>query len=105
VLLGGNAELVVEGVVPDLLHIVPVGDNTVLNGVLEGQDTTLGLSLISDIAVLVSHTQHDVGVTGASNDGREDSAGSVISGETGLNHSGSVVNDKGLNFFVTLLEQ
>merc|ERR1711962_589135 len=33
-LLGGNAELVVEGVVPDLLHVVPVGDDAVLNGVL-----------------------------------------------------------------------
>merc|ERR1711975_43486 len=32
--LGGNTELVVEGVVPDLLHIIPVGDDTVLNGVL-----------------------------------------------------------------------
>ncbi|KAE9412064.1 hypothetical protein Angca_000822, partial [Angiostrongylus cantonensis] len=31
VLLGGNAELVVEGVVPDLLHVVPVGHDAVLN--------------------------------------------------------------------------
>merc|ERR1712130_596379 len=28
-LLGGNAELVVEGVVPDLLHVIPVGDDSV----------------------------------------------------------------------------
>ena len=39
VLLGGDTELVVEGVVPDLLHVIPVGHDTVLNGVLEGQDT------------------------------------------------------------------
>ena len=38
-LLGGNTELVVEGVMPDLLHIIPVGDDTVLNGVLQGEDT------------------------------------------------------------------
>jgi hypothetical protein len=30
VLLGRDAELVVEGVVPDLLHVVPVGDDAVL---------------------------------------------------------------------------
>merc|ERR1711862_399938 len=36
-LLGGNAELVVEGVVPDLLHVVPVGDDSVLHGVLQGK--------------------------------------------------------------------
>jgi len=58
-LLGGDTELVVEGVVPDLLHIVPVGDDTVLNGVLEGQDTTLGLSLITDVGVLLAHADHD----------------------------------------------
>merc|ERR1719323_2974307 len=42
-LLWGNTELVVEGVVPDLLHVVPVGDDTVLNRVLQGEDTPLGL--------------------------------------------------------------
>merc|ERR1719422_234532 len=36
VLLRGNAELIVEGVVPDLLHVVPVGDDSVLNWVLQG---------------------------------------------------------------------
>ena len=47
VLLGGDTELVVEGVVPDLLHVVPVGDDTVLDGVFEREDTTLGLSLVA----------------------------------------------------------
>merc|ERR1712045_174338 len=48
-LLGGDTELVVEGVVPDLLHVVPVGDDSVLNGVLQGEDTPLGLGLVTDI--------------------------------------------------------
>jgi hypothetical protein len=59
VLLGGDTQLVVEGVVPDLLHVVPVGDNTVLNGVSQSEDTTLGLSLITNIRVLLTHTNHD----------------------------------------------
>merc|ERR1711974_85170 len=80
-LLWGNAELIVEGVMPDLLHVIPVGDDAVLNGVLQGEDTPLGLSLISDIGVLLSHTNHDALVTGTSDDGGEDSAGSVVSGE------------------------
>merc|ERR1719228_2062277 len=42
-LLRGNTELIVEGVVPDLLHIIPVGDDSVLNWVLEGEDTSLAL--------------------------------------------------------------
>merc|ERR1712204_54611 len=79
-LLRGNTELIVEGVVPDLFHIVPVGDDSVLNRVLEGKDTSLGLCLISNIGILLSHTNHHSLVAGASNNGWEDSAGSVISG-------------------------
>lgn len=66
VLLWCNTKLVVESVMPDLLHIVPVGDDTVLNWVSEGQNTTLGLSLITDIRVLLTHTNHDTIVLGQS---------------------------------------
>lgn len=62
VLLGGDTELVVEGVMPNLLHVVPVGNDTVLDGVPESKDTTLGLSLITDIRVLLAHTDHDTGI-------------------------------------------
>merc|ERR1712183_603026 len=57
-LLRGNTEFIEEGVVPDLLHVIPVGDDSMLNWVLEGEDTSLGLSLISNIGILLSHTHH-----------------------------------------------
>ena len=41
-----------------LLHVVPVGDDAVLNGVLQSQDTSLALSLVSYVAVLLTHTHH-----------------------------------------------
>ena len=59
VLLRSNTQFVVESVVPDLLHVVPVGDDTVLDGVSQGQDTTLRLCLITDVRVLLTHTNHD----------------------------------------------
>jgi hypothetical protein len=68
----------------------------VLNGVLEGKDTTLGLSLITDVGVLLAHADHDTLVTGTADDGREDGAGSIITGETGLAHTGAVINNKAL---------
>jgi len=52
VFLGCDTELVVEGVMPNLLHVVPVGDDSVLDGVLQGKDTSLGLSLVADVGVL-----------------------------------------------------
>jgi len=102
-LLRGNAELVEEGVVPDLLHVVPVGDDAMLNGVLQGEDTTLGLGLVADIGVLLTHTDHDTLVAGTADNGGEDGSGSVISGETGLAHAGAIVNNKSGNVFVTHL--
>merc|ERR1712061_762293 len=68
-LLGGNTELVVESVVPDLLHVIPVGDDSVLDGVLQGEDTPLGLGLVTNIGILLSHTDHNSLVTGTANDG------------------------------------
>merc|ERR1711917_197491 len=102
--LRGNTELIVEGVMPDLLHIIPVGDDTMLNWVLQGEDTPLGLGLVSNIGVLLSHTDHDSLVPWATNNGREDSPWGVITGETGLAHAGAIVNDQSGCVFVTHLD-
>merc|ERR1712086_1085190 len=96
-------ELIVEGVVPNLLHIIPVGDDSVLNWVLEGKDTSLGLCLISNIGILLSHTNHHSLVAGTSNNGGEDSTRSIISSKASLAHAGAIVTDKGSNVFVTHL--
>merc|ERR1711923_159842 len=101
--LRGNTELIVEGVVPDLLHIIPVGDDSVFNGVLEGEDTSLGLGFISNIGILLSHTDHHSLVAGTANNGGGDSSGSVISSETSFAHAGAIVNNKSGNVLVTHL--
>merc|ERR1719367_168928 len=56
--LRGDTEFIVEGVMPDLLHVIPVGDNTVFNWIFEGKDTSLGLGFISNIGVFLTHTNH-----------------------------------------------
>ena len=48
VLLGRDAQLVVVCVVPDLLHVVPVGDCAVLDGVLKREHAALGLRLVAE---------------------------------------------------------
>jgi hypothetical protein len=40
-------------VMPDLLHVVPVGHNAVFDGVLESQNASLRLSLVTDVGVLL----------------------------------------------------
>merc|ERR1711931_337468 len=101
--LRGNTEFIVESVMPDLLHIIPIGDDTVFNGVLQGEDTSLGLSFISNIGILLTHTDHHTLVARTSNNGGEDSSGSVISSKSSLAHARAIVNDKSSNVFVTHL--
>ena len=54
----GYTQLIVECVMPDLLHIVPVGNDTVLDGIFQGEDTSLTLCFITDVAVFLAHTDH-----------------------------------------------
>merc|ERR1712002_1162870 len=102
-LLGSNTEFIVEGVVPDLFHVIPVGDDSVFNGVLEGEDTSLGLSLLSNIGILLSPTNHHTLVAGTSNNGGEDSTGSVISCKASFAHARAIINNKSSNVLVTHL--
>lgn len=90
----GNTELVVEGVMPDLFHVIPVSDDAVLDGVFQGKDTSLALGLIADVAVLLTHAHHHTLMPWATDDGREDGPGGVVSGETGLAHAGAIINNK-----------
>merc|ERR1711997_813911 len=96
-----NTEFVVEGVMPDFFHIIPVGDDSVFNWVLQGKDTSLGLGFITYIGVFLSHTDHDTLVSWASNNGWEYSSWGVISGETGFAHAGAIVNNQSGYVFVT----
>mmetsp|Transcript_44174 Transcript_44174/g.56593 ORF Transcript_44174/g.56593 Transcript_44174/m.56593 type:complete len:280 (-) Transcript_44174:49-888(-) len=99
-LLRSYAKLVVESVMPDLFHIIPVGYDTVFNRVFQGQDTTLGLSLISDVCVLLVHANHDSRVLWATNNGWENCARCIITSETSFAHSGTIVHYKSLYFFI-----
>ncbi|KOX71966.1 hypothetical protein WN51_03243 [Melipona quadrifasciata] len=85
---------------PDLLHVIPVGDDTVLDRVFQGEDTSLALCLVADIAVFLTHTDHHTLMSGATYDRGEDGARRVVSGETGLAHTGSIVDNKGCYFVV-----
>ena len=38
---GGNAQFIVECMVPNLLHVIPVGDDTALDWVSQGQNPAL----------------------------------------------------------------
>jgi len=104
-LFGLDPQLVVESVVPDFLHIIPVSDNTVLDGVFQGKNTSLGLSFITDIGVFLVHTNHDTGHFRSTHNRGENSPRSIITLETGFAHTGTVVDDELGNFFFLHFER
>ena len=63
-----DSEFFIKCVIPDLLHVFPVLDNSVLNGVLQVEDGSLLLGLIADVLGLLGHTLHDTSVLGAADD-------------------------------------
>jgi hypothetical protein len=62
----------------------------VFNGVFQGKDTSLGLGFITDIAVLLTHTNHNTLMARTADNGWEDGSWCVISGKAALDKSGSV---------------
>jgi len=98
----GNSELVVVGVVPDFFHIIPVGDDTVFDWVFQGEDTSFGLGFVSDVGVFLAHTDHNTLVSWSTDDGWEDGSWSIVTGETALAESGTVIDNQvgGFSFVI-----
>jgi hypothetical protein len=88
--VGGDSEFVVEGVVPDLLHVFPGFDDTGSDGVVDVTDTLLGHGFVTDVLGFVLDSLHLLeGGLWSTDGGGEDSLGGFLSGETGLHHTRS----------------
>jgi hypothetical protein len=66
----------------------------------EGKNTALGLGLVTDVGALLVHANHDSGVLRASDDGGEDGARSIVTGEASLAHARATVYYERLYVFV-----
>jgi hypothetical protein len=78
VLIRGDSELDVEGVVPDLFHVVPKLDNTSLNGVRDLKNTSLLLSLVTNVLIPALFSDESSDTLGSADDGGEDCSGSIF---------------------------
>ena len=79
----------------------PVGDDAVLDRVLEREDTTLGLGLVADVRVLLAHAHHHSGLARAANDRGEDGTRGVITREARLAHARAVVHHERRNLIIS----
>jgi len=94
-LIWRNTELLIVAVMPDLLHVIPVVDDTVLNWIVELENTSLFLGLLTNITiVLLGSTNLDL-MLGVTNDGWERAFGGLFGFETGFAHTGSIIDNNG----------
>jgi len=100
--VGGDSELIVEGVMPDLFHIFPRLDDTGGNGVGKVEDTSLLGGFITDVFLLLVGSHHSRLVLWASDNSGEDALGSFLTGETGFHHTGTVVEHDDCVFITTI---
>ncbi len=66
-----DSEFVIKAVMPDFGHIVPIVNDTVLDGVVKLEDTLFSLSFFTDVKVFIIHANHDAFVFGSSDNGWE----------------------------------
>mmetsp|Transcript_14328 Transcript_14328/g.35454 ORF Transcript_14328/g.35454 Transcript_14328/m.35454 type:complete len:204 (+) Transcript_14328:255-866(+) len=90
-----DAQLGVVSVVPDLLHVIPVSDDTVLEGVLDDQNSTSGHGGVTDIVVLLAGTNHDALLLRNTDDSGKDGFRGVFAGNAALAAARSIVNNDG----------
>mmetsp|Transcript_156616 Transcript_156616/g.284961 ORF Transcript_156616/g.284961 Transcript_156616/m.284961 type:complete len:220 (+) Transcript_156616:673-1332(+) len=95
VLLRVDSQLVEEGVVPNLLHVIPICHDAVLNGILEGENTTLALRLVTDIAILRIRAKQNALLPRTADKRREDASRCLVPSKACLAHATAIVNDKG----------
>ena len=89
----GDSQFVIEAVVPDFSHIIPIVYYTMLDGIAEFQDTFFGLGFFTNIYIFVVHSDHNIFVFRPTDNGWERGLGGIITGQTRFTHTWPVIND------------
>eukprot|EP00411_Alexandrium_monilatum_P109640 CAMPEP_0175688620 /NCGR_PEP_ID=MMETSP0097-20121207/28971_1 /TAXON_ID=311494 /ORGANISM="Alexandrium monilatum, Strain CCMP3105" /LENGTH=180 /DNA_ID=CAMNT_0016995635 /DNA_START=693 /DNA_END=1232 /DNA_ORIENTATION=+ len=95
VLFGDDLHLRVY-VAPDEFHVVPVLDDAVCHGVLQGQDATELLRALPNEGAALGSPGHDPHVLRPADVGGEGALHGLLAGEARFHDARAVVNDHGL---------
>ena len=66
--LGRHTELVVEGVMPDLLHVVPVSDNATFDGMLKSENASFRIDFVADVGIFLPRAHRGILIARSTND-------------------------------------
>eukprot|EP00672_Neobodo_designis_P019099 CAMPEP_0174827150 /NCGR_PEP_ID=MMETSP1114-20130205/523_1 /TAXON_ID=312471 /ORGANISM="Neobodo designis, Strain CCAP 1951/1" /LENGTH=412 /DNA_ID=CAMNT_0016060757 /DNA_START=234 /DNA_END=1472 /DNA_ORIENTATION=- len=90
-----GAQLLVEGVLPHPLHVLPVVDDAVLDRVLRRQHAALRDAVVAHVELAPRRARHDLRVPRAPDERREHRPRRVVAREARLHHPGAVVAHDG----------
>jgi hypothetical protein len=84
---------------PHLLHVVPVRNHAIGDGVFQIQDTSFFNCFIADEAVFLIHAYHYPWLLRTTDYSRKDPSWGIVSGKACLDDSSSVINYNGTYVF------
>lgn len=64
-LLRGDFQFTIEGMMPNLFHVIPICNNSVINWMTESEHAPLLHSLFADVDLVLVQTDHNTGYLGA----------------------------------------
>ena len=90
-----DTKLIEKSVMPNLFHVIPIIDNSVLNRILEQQNTSLGHSIVTHVRVPLSSTNHHTLLLWPPNDTGKNDLWCLIIGKASLDTSSTIVYNDG----------
>jgi len=90
-----DTQLIEKSVVPNLFHVIPIIDNSVLNRILEQQNTSLGHGVVTHVRVSLSSTNHHTLLLWPPNDTGKNDLWRLIIGEASLDTSRTIIYNDG----------
>ncbi len=96
-----NTKFIVESMMPNFFHIIPVGNNAMFNGIFKSKNTPFWLCFITYIWIFLTHTNHNTLMTGSTNNWWKYCTWSIITSKTGFTHATTIINNKCCYIVVT----
>ena len=98
-MLGRDTQLSLQGIVPQLFHIVPVYDLSLSDRSRDLEDATFLISLITHVDVVIVESDHDLRYFGPADSRGEDRTWGIVSSKASFALTGAIINDYNRYFF------
>mgnify|MGYP003692273383 CR=1 FL=1 len=94
-----NSKFVIETVMPDGTHVVPILDDAMLDWIVEIQHSFFAHGFLANVKFFGVHSRHHVDVLWEADNWGEACFWGIVSGKAGFTHAGAIIEDDRTGFF------